>query len=303
MASLLGLFLNNLLPILLAAAAGYLLARRFQMDPRPLSQVIFYIFSPCLLFTLLTQSQLSNGDILRMMSFAAANILLIGGLAWMGGRLFRLPRQTLAAVMLATMFMNAGNFGLPATQFAFGETALAYASLYFVTDSMLSYSLGVVIASLGTVNARQAFTNLIKVPNIYALALALFFMGTGWQIPPVIERTTTLLGEASVPAMLVLLGLQFQRVRWQGNILPLALVNGLRLIAAPVLAWMLSPLFGLQGPSRQAGILQSAMPTAVLTTVLATEYDADPPLVTATVFSTTLLSALTLTPILALLGG
>ncbi|HSO26645.1 MAG TPA: AEC family transporter, partial [Anaerolineales bacterium] len=144
MTSLPALFLNNLLPIFLAAAAGYLLARRFHMDPRPLSQVIFYIFSPCLLFALLTQSELSNGDILRMMAFAATNIILIGVLTWLAGKFINLPRQTLAAVMIATMFMNAGNFGLPATQFAFGETALAYASLYFVTDSMLSYSLGVV---------------------------------------------------------------------------------------------------------------------------------------------------------------
>ncbi|HSO26787.1 MAG TPA: AEC family transporter, partial [Anaerolineales bacterium] len=102
---------------------------------------------------------------------------------------------------------------------------------------------------------------------------------------------------------LVLLGLQFQRVRWQGNLVPLALVKGMRLVVAPLLAWVLSPLFNLQGAARQAGILQSAMPTAVLTTVLATEYDAEPALVTATVFSTTLLSALTLTPVLALLGG
>jgi len=75
------------------------------------------------------------------------------------------------------------------------------------------------------------------------------------------------------------------------------------LLAGPVLALGVNLIFGLQGPARQAGILQSAMPTAVLTTVLATEYDVEPAFVTGVVFTTTMLSAVTLTIVLAFLGG
>ncbi len=58
---------------------------------------------------------------------------------------------------------------------------------------------------------------------------------------------------------------------------------------------------GLSGPSYQAAVLQTSMPAAVVTTVLAVEYDLDTPLVTGTVVLTTLLSPLTLTPIIAYL--
>ena len=44
------------------------------------------------------------------------------------------------------------------------------------------------------------------------------------------------------------------------------------------------------------------MPAAVTTTVLATEYGLDPSLVTAMVYIGTLLSPLTLTPLLVYLG-
>jgi predicted permease len=45
------------------------------------------------------------------------------------------------------------------------------------------------------------------------------------------------------------------------------------------------------------------MPTAVMATILATEYEAEPAFVTTTVFATTLLSPLTLTPLLLILGA
>jgi hypothetical protein len=70
-----------------------------------------------------------------------------------------------------------------------------------------------------------------------------------------------------------------------------------------VLAIGLSQLFGLEGSARQAMVLEASMPTAVLTTVIATEYNLQPTFVTAVVFTTTLLSPLTLTPLLSFLGG
>jgi predicted permease len=300
---LLVIFLNNLLPVFLSSGAGYLLARLLNVSPRALSRVIFYIFSPCLIFTLLTQSELSDGDILRVGLYATAVILGIGVLTFVGGKIIGLERRTLAGVLLASMFMNAGNFGMPVVLFAFGENALSYASLFFVANAILSYTVGVMTASMGSASLPQAFFNLFKIPFIYALALALFFMRTGLQVPLPLERTANLLGDASIPAMLVLLGMQLGAANFSGQALPLAFATSMRLLVSPLLALALGPVFGLVGAARQAVTLESAMPTAVLTTVLATEYDAHPTLVTAVVFVSTLLCPITLTPLLAYLGA
>jgi predicted permease len=64
-----------------------------------------------------------------------------------------------------------------------------------------------------------------------------------------------------------------------------------------------TPLFGLEGAARQAGILQSAMPSAVICTILASEYDVEPRFVNSVVFLSTLVSPLVLTPLLAYLGA
>jgi malate permease and related proteins len=303
LSELLSLFTNNLLPIFLIVAASFLFGRYTGANPRPLSQLVFHLFSPCLLFTLLTQNRLSGGEISRVMLFATSFILIIGVLTWVFGRSFRLERRMLAGVMLSTMFMNAGNFGLPVVLFAFGELALSYASLFFVTSSILAYTLGSVIASLGSVNLLHALGNLLKVPSVYALALALVFLATGWKVPVPIERTIKLLGDASIPSMLVLLGLQLQTAIWSNNALPMTLASSMRLLIGPIVAILLIPIFGLIGPARQALILEAAMPTAVLTTVLATEFNAEPTFVSAAVLITTLLTPLTITPLLAFLGA
>lgn len=303
MNELLTIFLNNLLPVLLAAGAGYLLAKLTDASPRPLSRVIFYIFSPCLIFTLLTQNNLSDGDILNVLLFTWATTILVGVIAWFVGKAFKLDRQILAAVLLASMFMNAGNFGLSVVLFAFGDLALSFASLFFVATAILAYTVGIIIASTGSASIPQAMLNLLKVPMIYSLFLAIVFMRTQWQVPLPVERTTTLLGNAAIPAMLVLLGMQLKKASWANMITPLAIAGTMRLLVSPIIAMLLAFAFGISGVARQAVVLEAAMPTAVLTTVLATEYEANPSFVTAAVFVTTLVSPITLTPLLAYLGA
>jgi predicted permease len=303
LSALLPLFLNNILPILLAAAAGFSLGRYLNVEPRTLSRVVFYVFSPSLLFTLIAKSQLNDAAILRMMAMAVLQLIAVGSITLVLGRILRLERRLLIAVLLTTMFMNAGNYGLSLNEFAFGEAALAQASLFFATQGMLIYTLGVIIASLGKFRLTDALKSLLKLPFLYALILAILFLNFGWTIPLPLDRTVELLARAAVPAMLILLGLQLQRAQWTGQTLALVLTNTVRLVISPLIAILISSAIGLQGAARQAGILESAMPIAVMTTVLATEYDIEPAFVTTAVFTSTVLSPLTLTPLLAYLGA
>lgn len=280
-----------------------MLGKFLHLNPRTLSQVIFYIFSPCLLFNLLANSTLSLVDILSVLGFAIAVISAIGVLAFILGRLFKLERKMLAAVLLTSMFMNAGNYGMPLVNFAFGPEALVFAGLVFVGMNLLMNSVGIVIASLGTSGLRKSLLNLLKIPAIYAVSLGILFLSLGLELPKPVGRTVEILGNAAIPCMLVFLGLQFHSIQWKGNKLPIILVSALRLVAAPLIALAISQLFRLQGSALQAGIIESGMPSAVLTTVVATEFEVEPSFVTAVVFVTTLLSPLTLTPLLYYMGA
>ena len=303
MSNLPGLFLNNLFPILLIAGIGYLCGKYLKVEARSLSRVIFYVFSPCLIFNLLTDSLLSGDDMLRMIAFTSAVVISVGTVTFILGKLMKLNRKMLAAVVLTTMSMNAGNFGLSLNLFAFGESGQAQASIFFVTTAMFNYSIGVAVASLGSANLSQSLLRLTKVPTIYAVILAFLFIWQGWELPTPLIRTTTTLGAASIPAMLILLGLQLHANQRTRQIPALILSNGMRLLGGAAFGLVLGSLFGLHGVAYQAGVIESATPTAVLATVLATEFDTEPAFVTTVVFISTLLSPLTLTPLLAYLGA
>lgn len=296
------IFANNLLPVLLLAGAGFALGRVFKLDPRPLGRVIFYIFSPLLVFNLITQSRLSFGEIGAMMGFSALVMLGALALAFLLGKLLRLERAALTVVLLTSLVGNNGNYGMPIISFAFGQEALAYASIYFVTSAIMVYTVGVMIASLGHLRFKDALIGLLKVPAIYAIILAMIFVRAGWTLPEPLQRTVTLASGAAIPSMLVLLGLELQRAEWTRNLRAIGIPSFCRLVAGPLLALALSALFGLPAPARQAGVTEAGMPTAVMTTVLAAEYRLESSLVTAIVFTTTLLSPLTLTPLLYFLG-
>jgi hypothetical protein len=77
----------------------------------------------------------------------------------------------------------------------------------------------------------------------------------------------------------------------------------MRLVVAPAVALGIVLLLGLSGAAMQAAISESGAPTAVFMTILATEYEVEPSFVTAAVFTSTLLSPLTMTPLIAWLGA
>ena len=80
------------------------------------------------------------------------------------------------------------------------------------------------------------------------------------------------------------------------------LAVGLRLILAPILAWLIAPFAGLDDIGHKTAILQSAMPAAVFSMVIATKFEVEPEFVTGVVVASTLLSPLTVTVLLMILG-
>ena len=300
---MLDLFTNNLLPVFLAAGAGYLLAWRLKVDPRPVSQAAFFVFAPCLVFQVILDSALPGGALLRMVAFTTTSLLVLMAVTTFVARRLGWSRPLTAAVVLVVFLPNAGNFGLSANLFSFGEAGLAQASVFFLTASVLTFTLGVAIASLGRSGPRETMLGMLRVPAIWAVLLALVVVRAGWALPVPVERTVELLARASIPVFLVLLGMQLYGKGLRGPWGPVALATGMRLAGGALVGLLLAEAFGLEGAARQAGVLQSAMPSAVITIVLATEYDVEPALVTSVVITTTLLSPFTLTPLLAYLGA
>ena len=290
-----------LAPIFLTAGFGYVLARKVGMRPQGLSRAAFYIFSPCLLFDKFSHTQLTAADLGRIAGFAILVMAGSGLIAWLCSWVLHLDRPLAAAFMLCAIAGNTGNYGLPANQFAFGEAALEPAVIYYAVSTLVLSTAGVYLVARGRRHPREAMRNVLTVPLAYAGILGLLVWATGIQVPVPIERSTALAGQAAVPVMLVLLGVHLAEVRLRNDLGRITLVSAIKLIGGPLLGFALAGPLGLTGINRQAAILESAMPTAVMATVLATEYDAAPQFTAGVVMVSTLASLITVTVVVTLL--
>jgi len=299
--TLLEILVNDILPVFIVIGLGYAFARRNHVELRTATRLTFFVLSPCLVFVSLIESDMSGGETAQIFLFVVLMVLTMGALAWVTGRAMRLTRPQLIGFLLAAMFVNAGNYGLGVTKLAFGAEAEARAVIYFVSSSILIYTLGTLIASGFKGGWLGAFKHLLTLPQVYALIAVFVIRATGWQVPDPIMEALSLPARATIPVMVLLLGMQLAQASVGEYWKAASAGTVLRLVIAPFVAVGFAALLNLSGPARQAGILEASMPAAVLTTLIANEYEVGPQLVTGTVLLSTLLSPISLSIIIALL--
>jgi predicted permease len=298
----LNLFTNNIFPIIAVAGAGFLLQRRMNLDPRPVSDALFHILIPALVFDMVLTTEIPGDGIVKMVVLASAVIVFMLLLSWALAKLLRLPQVLASAFILSVSLINAGNYGLSLNHFALGEDGLLWASIYFITSALWINSAGVYIASAGRMDPLRALKNLTRVPAVYAIFLSLLLRAQNVSLPQAMSRPIELLAAAMIPMMLLVLGMQIGKAGAPKRLGLLSIVITLRLVIAPIVAWFMADALRMPMIGKQVGVLESAMPTAVLAFILALQYDTEPEFVTGAVLVSTLLSPITLTPLLYLLG-
>ncbi len=302
-ALLLEIFADDLLPVFAIAGAGFLVARFAGVQVQGVSRLTFHVLAPALVFNVLVSSTLDAAQSSRMALFYLLVTLSAAVMARLAAIPLRLDRRMLSAFMLVAISSNSGNYGLPVTALAFGRDALAFASVYFVTSAIFSYTGGVLIAASGRLDIRGALGRLFRVPPFYAAVAALIMMGLHVTPPAIIMRPITMLSDAALPLMILVLGMQIERATMPERPVVVATAVFVSLVLMPLAAIGWAHAVGLQGPAFQAGVLQSSMPTAVMATILALEFDAQPQFVTSVVCIATLVSPLTVTLLIAYLQG
>lgn len=309
MPAIVEIMLDVIAPIFLVMGVAYIISKRFDPDPRALSVFLIYLFTPALVFRGIYTTELTGGEIGQISIVVVGVALAMTALGTVAARFLRKDRRQPeprreGALLLSIVLVNAANYGIPLNTFAFGEAGGNAAIVYYVVSALVGNVLGVFYASRGSVSVREAILNIFKVPIAYAAILGLLFNIYNIQIPLILERSVLdIAADGSIPAMLALLGVQLSRTQFQGQLRPIMAAVALRLVFAPFIALGLALLVSLQGISFNVAIIQSSMPTAVLASALATQFNSDAEYVSAVTLVSTLLSVITLSVLIFLLGG
>ena len=292
------LFIDVILPVFLMAFAGFLIERKTEVDRHTLTNVSLLLFAPALVFSSLIQRDVAAGLLTKLSLYMVLYTSLLTLLAILTARAARFDSGTTRALILTTAMMNVGNFGLPLAYFAYGDKALDVSVLTFVLFNIPLGTLAIVVAQGKEVKWLEAVLNMMRIPIFHAVVLALLCKGIGWVPPKFILRPIELLGQAAIPVMLILLGMQLARSSVRDAWGFFGLSTALRLLVAPLLGIGLAFVLGITGLARDVVILQTSTPAAVLTLLYAIKFDTRPDLVSGSVLISTLTSAATLTLLL-----
>lgn len=275
-----------LAPVFAAVGIGFLWTRLGRDYPtETVTNLIVIVGAPCLAFSTISGTQVPLAAFAEM---AGAMALVIVVLALVGLGVVRLAGLSLRGFLPGLTHPNCGNMGLPLALFAFGETGLGLAIACFMVCSATQFTVGVGIAA-GTFSIGR----LARVPILYAVAAGILVLLTGAQVPVWLANTTELLGEMTIPLMLITLGVSLARLRVGGLGRSLALAAG-RLVTGFLTGWAVAEVFGLEGMARGVLILQASMPVAVFAYLFAQYYDTEPEEVAGLVVASTTLSFMTL---------
>lgn len=296
----LSIFINNVLPLFVVIGVGYLLEHRIKVDKRTLSRLAIYVLTPCLVFSSIVKSEVDPSQFGLMTAYVIVFTLVMIGLGLLAARLLGWSQQATKALILSIAFTNSGNMGLSIILFTFGEAGFALGATYFVATNLTANTLAAFIAAHGHGSLRHTLLQVLKLPGIYAFALALLLRPLN-PLPDLVMRPVSLIAQAQIPIMLMMLGVQLAQTRIGSRLRGISVGVVLRLVGGAAVAFVLAPLMGLSGLARQVAIAQSSTPAAVSSAMMAIEFGADADYVASVIFFSTLLSSVTMSALLVFL--
>lgn len=231
--------------------------------------------------------------------------LLVMGLAYIAGILLHLDRKTTGAIMLVSAFGNTGFLGYPVTMAAFPKSGQAIATAVMCDQFGMAlplYSIGVVVAAsfAAAKTNRAQILEFMKAPLLPATIIAILLKPV--HLPQPLVTSLTILGQATVPLAMLSLGLSLSKSSLKTATVPFTVAMVLKMAAVPIIALLGLKLLGINGVVRDVTVLESSMPAAVMTGVIAGRYNTNGAFVSGVIFLMTLASIVTIPVILMLLG-
>ncbi len=304
----------SLVPVVLFIALGYLSGRLGWVKAssvRDLSNIVFLILTPALLFRTMSQVRVQELNLETIaVYFLAAGLLFVATLLWQGFTTLG------AARALAHCFSNNIMIGVPLVGMVFGEqglvtlfTIVSVHALILMTSATIVFELAVMRQQQaeqgGQRNYRamattvgRALKNGIIHPIPLPIICGLLFAQTGLQLPEVLDKSLQMLAQALGPIALVLVGITlfYSAVgRYVKQASRIALV---KLVLHPIVLLAVGWLWGLRGLPLVVLATAAALPVGANVFLFTQRYEVGREEVTASIAVSTSLALATIPLIL-----
>ena len=256
--------IDVLFPVFFVIGVGYYLGKKDpKFDTTFITNFAGNIGTPAMIFYTITTTGVTLDIFIEYFIYA---VIIICGFAVIGVVFLLFLKKDAITELPPLILPNTGNMGVPICLFAYGTEGLGVASAIASVIILFHFTIGVLLA-------KKSFSLDILIKNvpIYAIILSVIFLYFEWEVPGYIENTTFLLTYTTIFLVLMSLGIALTRLKvisWTHA----SILGAVRVIIGPIIGFALIKFLGLTGFAAGVLLIQSSMPSAVLTYLVGSMY-------------------------------
>jgi len=251
-------------PVFFVIGIGYYLGKKNpEINTDFITTFAGNVGTPAMIFYTITTTGITLSVFTEYFIYA---LVIIGGFSLVGILFLLLLKKDFISELPPLILPNTGNMGIPICLFAYGTAGLGVASAIASVIILLHFTLGVLLAK-----KSFSFEILIKNMPIYGIIVSVIFLYFEWDVPGYLENTTFLLTYATIFLVLMSLGIALSRLKvvsWTHA----SILGAVRVIIGPLIGFGLIKFLNLNGFAAGVLLIQSCMPSAVLTYLVGSMY-------------------------------
>ena len=256
--------IDVIVPVFFVIGIGYYLGKKNpEINTDFITTFAGNVGTPAMIFYTITTTGVTLSVFTEYFIYA---LVIIGGFSLVGILFLILLKKDFISELPPLILPNTGNMGIPICLFAYGTAGLGVASAIASVVILLHFTLGVLLA-------KKSFSIEILIKNmpIYGIIVSVIFLYFEWDVPGYLENTTFLLTYATIFLVLMSLGIALSRLKvvsWTHA----SILGAVRVIVGPLLGFGLIKFLNLDGFAAGVLLIQSCMPSAVLTYLVGSMY-------------------------------
>lgn len=298
--------LSIIVVILIMIFLGYFLKRINLLNIENidvLNKVTINVAMPCLIFSSLYAADLSNINNLAIMPLISLSVGAISAIiVFIVLKMKGFPKKSLWGAIIPVAIGNTAFLGFPMVLGVFGQFNLLKAIFYDMGTLIMFLSLSIILMINFGGTLKEVAKKILSFPVLWVVILGISFNVLNIPIGTIADDVIGYLAASAIPIIMISLGLSLRFKGLKKNLKVAGLAVFVKLLIAPIIALIIVTLLGLSGMEYTIAIVEAAMPSGMLTLVLAVTYKLDFEIAADCSIFTTIFSLLTLPIIIGILS-